>query len=174
MGTGERREEMRLKVGLLLAIGLLVVVSSAMATSIKVYDSRGDGEFQFVEPSKSDLRNLNGYGIKVDGKILTSSGKGNSLEIGGVGKGGKEINITFYDSKGSYNPLPAAFSGQVKELALSYGGASIILKGSSKGDSFGVASTAKPSAPVPEPGTFVLLAGTMAVGYGFLRRRVRK
>lgn len=165
---------MRLKVGLLLAIGILVVVSSAMATSIRVYDTRGDGEFQFVEPSKNDLKNLHGYGVKVDGKILTSSGNGNSLEIGGVGKGGKDIHITFYDSKGVYNPTYAAYSKEVKELAFSYGGASIVLKGSSKGDFFGASSGSKPSVPTPEPGTFVLLAGTMAVGYGFLRKRVHK
>ena len=165
---------MRLKVGLLLAIGILVVVSSAMATSIRVYDTRGDGEFQFIEPSKNDLKNLYGYGVKADGKILTSSGNGNSLEIGGVGKGGKDINITFYDSKGVYNPTYAAYSKEVNELAFSYGGASIVLKGSSKGDFFGASSGSKPSVPTPEPGTFVLLAGTMAVGYGFLRKRVRK
>jgi hypothetical protein len=166
-GCGERREVMRFKRGLLLTMGLLVVVSSAMAVPVTLYDTRGDGEFQFVEPS-SKLH----FGIQVDGKTLTSSVKGNNLTIEGIGKGGKEVDITFFDAKGVYHPTYTPFSGLVKELALSYEGdgkkLSAILKGSRKGDDFGSAL------PTPEPGTFLLLAGTMAVGYGILRKRVRK
>jgi hypothetical protein len=159
---------MRLKVGLVLIVGVLMVVSSAMAVPVRLHDSRGDGEFQFVEPSsKVD------FGIKVDGKALISSGKGNNLTIEGIGKAGKVVDITFFDSKGAYQPTYVSFSGTLKDLALSAAGSnghklSVILKGSSKGDAFSSAL------PTPEPGTFLLLAGTMAVGYGVLRKRIHK
>jgi hypothetical protein len=159
---------MRLKVGLALTIGLLVVVSSAMAVPVRLNDSRGDGEFKFEEPSSK----VN-FGIKVDGKALTSSGKENNLTIEGIGKAGKVVDITFFDSKGEYKPTYVSFSGTLKDLALTAVGSngqklSVILKGSSKGDAFSSAL------PTPEPGTFLLLAGTMAVGYGVLRKRIHK
>ena len=67
------------------------------------------------------------------------------------------------------DPISFAFAKSDKELKLYYGvGVNdfVLLKSKAGPDRVAV--------PTPEPGTFFLLAGAMAVGFGVLRKRAQK
>jgi hypothetical protein len=160
---GERREDMRLKVGLLLAIGILVVVSSAMATPVGLRDSSPDNFVQLIAEKSRD------YGVSINGTSLSRPGNGGN---GSFAEGIVEVQLR--DSRGTLFDPRIVFSepretGAFKKAQLLLGSTLITtLEASSKANDRLVA------VPTPEPGTLFLLAGTMAVGFGVLRKRVRK
>ena len=153
---------MRLKVGLVVIIGLLLAASNVMATSIVLSEVTGDkannGQIRLIFDKQA-------YGIKI----------GNLFEVNAKKSGSEDFNPGDYvvklksPSGNLLDPISFTFSKLDKELKLYYGvGVNdfVFLKSKAGPDRVAV--------PTPEPGTFFLLAGAMAVGFGVLRKRVQK
>jgi hypothetical protein len=164
MGFGGEEDDMRLKVGLVAIIGLLLAVSNAMAASIVLSDiSPGPNDVTVIAP-KSTL-----FGIWLGSTAVSKPGNGGNASI----TEGEYI-VKLKDKNGLlHDPISLDFANVDKlgkQVKIYYGiDANQFVLLDSKAGSDRLAAV-----PTPEPGTFFLLAGTMAVGLGFLRKRAQK
>jgi hypothetical protein len=153
-------------------LGILMMSSGAMAVSLQVNDPGGDLAKIRFEKDSSLAGYLFTYVGAPDGKGATSTGTGNfdfpnNFTFEPILKSKTETilstGVTLSEYWSGYNNTGATIT-----FANGVTG-TLFVKEPDRGDTLGVASVA-----TPEPASFLLLGGVMAVGAGVLRKKFKK